>query len=258
MIHKQVDTVLENWKEQSIKDGYSKFCWDGLMYKGEIKTGKSTDGNIFYYRSSGNEEEMWINAPIKVLFLNKDVPFNPDQDIREWIFRQHPTDITTFHYKNVALWLYGLLNIDNNGYAPRFEEVNDTLLYSSFLDKTPFAYVNCKKESGGNTIENHILEEYIDKYKVFLIKQILILEPDIIVCGGGGSIIKNFVIKNVYNKAIAINNWMFYDEVANKLIVDSYHPSYYGKTQEYVYSTMMDNYEEYLRIYPKNVMTYRN
>src|ERR1035437_6112139 len=121
----KTDRLFAKWKKQSSQDGFNDFCEDGLMYKGEIKTTVASDGKTYWYRSSGNEEELWANAPKRVMFLNKDVPFNPNQDIREWIFRQHQTDITVLHYKNISLWLYGLLNINTSGIAPDFDTINN-------------------------------------------------------------------------------------------------------------------------------------
>jgi len=254
----KTDKLFTAWKEQSLNDGFNDFCEDGLMYKGEIKTTCGDDGTTYWYRESLDEEALWGNAPKRVMFLNKDVNNNPNQDIREWIFRQNATDITALIYKNMAFWLYGLLHIDSYGIAPDFNDIDDSKIFTPFIDKTPFAYVNCKKESGGSTITNYTLSEHIDKYKYFLRDQILILDPDIIICGGGSGIIRNFVENNVYTDLQKINGWMYYDEKRNKLLIDSFHPSYHFLTSKELYTRMMDHYHKFLTVYPNFMKSCRS
>jgi len=112
----------------------------------------------------------------------------------------------------MAFWLYGLLNINLNGIATDFKDIDDTKIFTPFMDKTPIAYVNCKKESGGSIITNYKLPEHIDRYKDFLRDQILLLEPDIIICGGGSGLIRNFIEQNVFTGLQKVNAWMYYDE----------------------------------------------
>lgn len=119
------------------------------------------------------------------------------------------------------------------------------------MDKTPIAYVSCKKESGGGSISQEVLWDYIYKYKNFIIRQIEILNPDIIVCGDGTDFLKDFVIENIYPNAKKINWWMYYDEINNKLIIASYHPFCFSLGYEKLYNEMMTNYESFLSVHPK-------
>jgi len=247
----ELDALFSEWKDKSLQDGLKSFCADGLMNKGLIKVVYSKNEK-YWIRQRGNENELWNNAPKRIMFLNKDLPNESEdgQDIREWIFRQHETDITHHHYKNISLWLYGLLNVDSNNTPPKFNIVNDKLLYSKFMDDTPIAYVNCKKESGKTSISNKKLIEHINLYQTFIIKEINILNPDIIVCGGGSGVIKDFLIKNVYKESLKINNWFYYNLEQDKLIIDSFHPSYFGLSQEEIYNRMMENYCDFLNKFP--------
>lgn len=249
----QLDSLFGEWRQKAENDGFYRFCEDGLMYKGEFDSKVGEDGKTYWWRCSGNEDLMWEEYPKRIMFLTKDVPNEDNADLREWIFRQNPTNIKVLIYKNISLWLYGLLHINENGEAPAYDEINDTSLFSPFIDKTPIAYVNVKKESGKSTIDNKTLQNHMNNYKDFIVKEIEILEPDIIVCGGGSSAIKNFVNKNLYPNLKQINSWMYYEEEKNILVIDSYHPSYFrikggGKT---IYTKMMEAYEEFLAKHPK-------
>lgn len=252
------DNLLKEWKDQCLKDGFEKFCDDGLMFKGEIKTTHSNNGSLCYYRNPGDEGRLWGCAPKRVMFLNKDVPNEENEDLRARIFRQNPTIISSLIYKNISLWLYGLLNVNKDAIPPDFDAINDTLLLTPFIDKTPIAYVNCKKESGYSSISNEVLNDHIERYDNYLTEQILILDPDIIVCGGGSSSIKNFIARKVYPNIIEVNTWMFYDKGNNKLVIDSFHPSYFGFTQKEFYLRMMEKYREFLIQFPEFLNSCRN
>jgi len=248
--NKKLDVLFENWEKKSIENGYDRFCRDGLMCKGEIYDEK------WDLRSQGNENELWYNAPKRVLFLCKDPNIGADypvEDFRERNCHKKGENIKVLFYKNMAYWLYGLLNVDNNGIAPKFETLTDEII-TDFFDKTPFAYVNCKKEAGVEKVSNTDLQNHIDLYKDFIKQEIEILNPDIIVCGGGSSIIKNFV-KEIYTDIEKINdsnNWIYYSKKNNKVVIDSYHPSYWqieggSKT---IYEDMMSKYKEFIDKYP--------
>ena len=125
------------------------------------------------------------------------------------------------------------------------------------MDHTPFAYDNCKKEAGGTSINLNTLLHHMELFKEYLTEQVHILNPDIIVCGGGSSTIKDFVVNNLYTGAKAINTWMYYDEQNRKLIVDSYHPSHRISGEE-MYTKMMAKYKEFLDLHPSFLNTFRN
>ena len=246
---KQLDELFEKWEEKSKENEHNHFCQDGLMHKGSIYDEESN------LRRPGNENELWDNAKKRVLFLCKDLNNDKDAaDIREWNCHKTGENIKALFYKNMAYWLYGLLNVNENGFAPEFETLTDEII-TDFFDKTSFAYVNCKKEAGVEKISDTDLQCHIDLYKDFIKQEIEILNPDIIVCGGGSSIIKNFVGEEIYTdieKIDGSNNWIYYSKKNNKVVIDSYHPSYWqieggSKT---IYENMMSKYKEFIDKYP--------
>jgi hypothetical protein len=240
--------LFERWEKKSEKDGYSNFCGDGLIFRGgnwEIEK----DGKWYYGKSEGNEEILWEEAPKRILFLLKDTNNNPnDDDARE--FRPGADGKIILHYKNLAFWLFGLLAFDETKDAPAFDTLNFWEDVFPVFDTKPYAIVNCKKESGSSSIDNQTLLNHINNYAQFIKEQISILDPDIIVCGGGSSLIIDFVEKNIYPDLVAVNNWICYDEKNAKVIIDSYHPSYFGISMAEIYSQMMNAYKEFLEKYP--------
>lgn len=243
--NKKLDILFEKWKIESGKNGHTGFCADGLMFRG----GKGKDDN-YVWREPGDENNLWLNAPKRILFLLKDTNGNPNDDNRE--FYPGGNGKIDLANRNIAYWFYGLLNFNEEKDAPDFDSLdfkND--VYPTF-DSMPYAFVNCKKESGGSTISDGVLREHIELYTKYIKEEIEILDPDIIVCGGGSSIIKNFVIKKIYTDVDPINNWIYYDKKNNKVIIDSYHPSYFqieGGSNT-IYTKMMESYKAFLAKYP--------
>jgi hypothetical protein len=239
-IQEQTDELFQRWKQQFSADGINGFCEDGLVYRGENwEDGKGKD--------LGNEEELWLNTPKRVVFLLKDTNDNADCDLRE--FNPNGKKV---HYKNLAYWLVGFLSFDETNDAPEFDTIDFGNDVFPLFDKEPYAIVNCKKESGGSTSSTDVLQEHLNRYGNFVKEQIDILDPDIVVCGGGSSVIKNFVESVVYPDLEKINNWVYYDKAKDKVVIDSYHPSYWqieggSKT---IYAAMMNAYKEFLCKYP--------
>ena len=246
----KINELFIRWEEQLNKDGFFGFCRDGLMFRGENWKEQGDDGKLYDGKYSGNEETMWANVPKRILFLLKDSNKNPGYDNRE--FYPGVKGSLNTHYRNLAYWLFGLLAFDETKDAPAFESLNLWDEVYSVFDTKPFAIVNCKKESGGSYVSNENLQEHINRYADFIKEEIAILNPDIIVCGGGSSLIKKFVADNVYRNLEKINNWIYFDKFNNKVVIDSYHPSYWQISggSKTIYTKMMNAYKEFLEKHP--------
>jgi hypothetical protein len=233
--NEQLDNLFEDWKATSEKNGHTGFCADGLVYRGEANP---YDGGVC--RGEGNEDKLWAEARPRILFLLKDTHDNPGGDIREfypgWDRKIIP------HYENIAYWYYGLVK---GADTPSFFHIDFWEEAFPVFNNGGVAIVNCKKQSGGTSISGNVLHEHIKSYAGFIKREIEILDPDIIVCGGGSSLIKNFVKENIHPDLEQINNWIHYDRKKNKVVIDSYHPSHRYSPEE-VYSDMMSAYKEFL------------
>jgi len=244
--NEKLNELFDEWQKEC---GITHFFQDGLMYRGEIKEDKT-----WRYPDKEKESKMWHDAPKRVMFLLKDVNAGDDgpevdDDIRGRIFRDSSVRI----YRNMSYWLYGLLKTIENGQIPdyTFSDAEAT----QFFDDTPVAYVNCKKEAGKSSVSANTLHNHLEVNQKFIIREIEFLDPDIIICCGGSSSIKNFVEKEVYTDLEKIddsNNWIFYSKSKNKVVIDSYHPSYWqikggSKT---IYERMMAKFKEFLDKYP--------
>jgi len=249
MAHKdynsELDKLFEEWESASILLDYNGFCRDGLMYKGEIWSSFYDDTDNFE-RKMGNENELWSKSEKRIVFLLKDTNGNPKQDYRAWLAHQNELEITHKFFKSIALWLFGIINIDQNGNYPKFEDAFNGINLTKTFDKETFAIVNCKKESGKGSIRNSTLYDYVDKFGSYLKKQIEILNPNIIICGGSGVIIK--IVKNTIYPELEFekrNNWIHYNFEKKIILIDSYHPSA-RISYERSYNGMMEAFKDFI------------
>jgi len=231
-IHEKEDQLFTDWTEHYDNFGEKDIiCFDGLCHNGEIfNNGKNS--------RKGNEEQLWLSAKRKILFLTKDTNDNPDQDYREWPWRE----IDHQHFKMIFAWLYGLSNITG------FEFPDRENAYTNYDINNPLCIINIKKASGGSSVSNNQLWEYAERDHPLLKRQILeILNPNIVVCCGGSGSILNIAMDLIFtnNTFEKKNNWCFYDSENNILLIDSYHPRARISNEE-KYDGMMEAVQEFI------------
>lgn len=262
--------ILDRWKAKFPLEKQGKFADDGIMNKGETELGH--DGRV--WRKSGNENELWNKAPLRVLFLTKDENLYDDDipvwDVRTETFHQKGIDCklnvvsnSTF-YRNEANILYGILNtrVDNMIGFHEFSR-EDALKFS---DKVVFARINCKKEGGGGTITDGELQNAIEEYFDDLKDQILAIDADIIICCGHqheNNVILNALYK-IYSEDFQYINLgkgkgtgVHYNEAKNKLAIDAYHLAYLNGGEELRYYEIVGAYYEFVKHHPYFIESHR-
>ena len=247
---KENQRILQRWREKFIAefgaDNEWRFALDGIMNKGEFEPIFHDEERTKFWRwarnSSGQENQMWMKAPLRVLFLTKDENLYEDSipawDVRTETFHKEKNDIpisdyqisnSTF-YRNEANILYGILNtrIDEMVCFPEFS-YQDALKFS---DDVIFARINCKKEGGKDTIDNSTLYETINRDHYLLKDQILNFDADIFLCcgsqGDGNPALD--LLYEIYKDEFVYCNYdtnkgtaVHYNEKRNKLAIDIYH-----------------------------------
>jgi len=248
--NEELDALFTDWETISEENGLLGFCKDGLIFKGQFFSTINANGIKHWSRHPGNEDEQWDTASKRILFLLKDPNKNPEADMRQWVSRQNSKIIRNRFFKTIALLLFGLDSIQKNGDFVCFKDANIPEKVSLAYDTIPFAIVNCKKESGGGKISNNVLLNYVSKYGNYLKNQIEILNPNIIICGGGGGAILKIVMETIYPdfKFQNINDWVYYNKDNNITLIDSWHPSNFTISYEEFYTDMMEAFQEHLKI----------
>jgi len=283
------ERILNEWREKFVEDkkddkeykGYkieSFFAKDGIMFKGDFEgEWKPYDNGQTRFRWKRNpnfsENELWANAPLRILYLTKDQNINGDDlygawDVRSETFRYpdisyKPEDMclhsqSTF-FRNLVYSLFGIMNTKPESPMKYDRVSNEKAL--KFADKQIFARINCKKEVGEDKCPNDILKKAIDNDKVYLEQQIKNIDADIFICcgysesiGQTGSHIINFLNEIGYNfvqdSKEETGEWIFFDEKRNKVAINSYHLSYSGFNYNGLitaYSIFLKNHKDFTK-----------
>lgn len=233
-IQERENKLFECWEKEFEKNGDTGFCYDGLIFNGELY-------NELYNRKSGNQEELWNNAKRKVLFFMKDSNNNEGEDYRNWGLYQK-TSSTFFRF--IYSWLNGLSTISAESLIPPMvNELNTGL---------PLCIVNAKKKSGGSSVSYKDVYAHVEKYTCFLWQQFEIYSPNIIVCGGSWKMVD--IVKELFKKHGDIrfvkmdnSNWIWYSVENRILLIDSYHPGAFVTNVE-KYDTLLEHFQEFLKI----------
>ena len=277
------ERILNDWRKKYVEENQSLyptcpnlgeyFAPDGIMFKGDFRCDywEEENGNKRFRRwmrkPSGEENPLWANAPLRLLFLTKDQ--NTGEDNPAWDVRSETFRYLSEKYKPEELWidsspglffkklvhtLYGILKttagqpMDNNGFTDK-----DAL---SFADDQIFARINCKKEVGGGDCKPAVLKKALDCdwNKKFLKQQILNLDADIFVCCGLMSFMPNLLNDIGYHfEPQDDDKWIYYDTEENRLAINSYHPSYSG----FDYNDLIIAYSKFLKNHPDFTKSHR-
>lgn len=250
--------LFNDWREEIGEE----FCINGgLQFRGDYFLTEASDGVCYWDRKEGNEEMLWNESSKRVLILTKDLNEPGDTwDIRiESCGRKavlaDKKNAPQIQYLNVGFyrklkrWVYGIFKSTNEFDIPTFDYVyRNSEELAKFYEQVPLVRINCKMKSGVSTISNRELSSYINRDKDFLIEQIKIYQPNVIVCCGnqnGVNIILNQVVKDIYPDLCKVENtgeWVYYSKISDVLVIDSYHPSSTINGDKWQYEEFLKNF----------------
>ena len=257
--------LFEEWQNRILeKEPEADFAPDGMLYRGEIEF---NDNGIGYKpRPVGRAAEQWDNASKRLLILTKDLNDNEGGwDVRYDTGRVYDagkfevrTSLLRF-YSNMTLWAYALLDAADGNPIVDFDMTPSWDDLREFYETAPIVRVNCKKTVGREKCPIGILRSHLETYGDLLLKQIEMYDADIILCCGGSNLIVDFV-RNAYLQdleAVKDTDWTYYSKSANKLVINSYHPSYPGCSPERMYESMMRDVEKFIDQFPEFTKPHR-
>ncbi|TGL04058.1 hypothetical protein EHQ43_11680 [Leptospira bouyouniensis] len=172
----------------------------------EFKNSFVSDGII-------NEEE-YLKAKVKILVLTKESnnPEQSEEDYRDW----WKYGIKFGFSRRIAEWSYGILNN-----FPPVQSISEENLIDSIRK---IAFMNVKKIAGGSTANDAELEHYLNRDKEFILEQIAIIEPDVIITGIAKDEYLNLLYPNLKLKSSGYD--ILIGKEKNMKFVSFYHPSY--------------------------------
>ena len=188
---------MQACKEIDGIDPQEDFAFDGLLFRGEFKLVGGC-----WERQSGNESELWENAPCRLLILTKDTTRNGGlEDIRiETARKNHIGErvktVGVSFYRNLTLWAYALQNALTGGEITSYDDAPTWDQLREHYESAAIARVNCKKQIGASSIPNSELKAHIERYSDFLKEQVAMYDADVILCCGSqgdSNVIKDFI-----------------------------------------------------------------
>ena len=252
------ERILNEWRESNEKRGEKNFADDGIMYRGETK---EYDYGTERFSDKEQENKMWNEAPLRILFLTKDQNAG---GYDAWDVRGETGKLSYAFFRNLMYQLYGLVNT-KPGYKADYNFTNEQAieLYNTF----PIARINAKKEAGSSSIYNQTLRNYIERDKKFLKDQIVNLDADIIVCCGysenieeSGNLLLNFLRNECHYNLIKQDDdgWIYYDDNEKKpmIAINNWHFSAIKSSEEW-YNLLIDAYHRFLEKHPNFIKTHR-
>ncbi|MBI1625918.1 uracil-DNA glycosylase family protein [Comamonas suwonensis] len=138
----------------------------------------------------------------------------------------------TFH--TVGRWAYGLSHTDSISMCP-YELAQKHRKSALAL----CAHMNLKKTGGKSKSKPKEIEAATERYKEFLIEQIKIINPDVIVCGGTFGLVKKYLFPSMEKESTRIH------KAAGKVFINAHHPSSYRKKTKVMYADVVENYYHY-------------
>lgn len=185
----QLNALFEEW-QLAMKDELGGFVADGII-----------------------DEQLFEQANRKILFITKE-PNNPTQkagDFREWW--QQPLE-GGFSMR-IAEWAHGLLYD-----FPVFDSISDEQRHKAIGS---IAFMNLKKVGGGGSAEGSTISEHTKKYHNYLLREIDIIQPDIIITGISGMPLREALFGKLSWKASGYGIQIAKFNGAR--VIDFYHPS---------------------------------
>lgn len=247
--HEQEEKLFRRWSTRARKlHDADMITKDGLLYRGELRF----DGYNQVHRS-GDEEQLWEDAGMRLLVLTKELDDEDCWDVRSETGRvptPHMTNRTAQRFfPNLELWVYGLLTIPERKVIP-FGRADNATRLQGFYENAPIARVNCKKQPDGKAASNAVLQRYMREYADLLSEQIRLYAADIILCCGGQGIMVGFLQEHLYTDLEQVNTHCWYSKENNVLVVKQYHPNYNVYSRKEMYSSLMRDYQAFLKATP--------
>jgi hypothetical protein len=178
----------------------------------------------------------WSQAGVRILFILRETN-GYRGNMAALIHRActtHPSsglwDRPTFH--NVGRWAHGLLHAAD-ATAPSFDAAHGNRK-TALLD---CAFINLKKTTGGAR-STEAVQQAAGRDAFFLREQIDLIDPQVVVCGGTYTAIKEHLYPAIRRVAPRVH------EAGGRLFINAHHPSYLKKTPE-MYDDVVGSYLRY-------------
>lgn len=207
---------------------------------------KAALGGAYFISDGVFDESEWLNQDCRILFVLKEANWaQANVDLCQWLLSEQSSTYWKT-WNNIARWIQALLE---GGEYPRYVSKADK---SYWLRKA--AFLNLKKEGGDAVADDDAIHAHSERDKAFLLEQIKLYHPDIIICCGRGwgknaDILHDIVLPreqvSEWKEPVLQYHYFLYcpDGRSQVPVVSFYHPQMRGSHQ-----LLQKRYEEMLAI----------
>lgn len=209
-----LETLKREWKVAQKKEAYQSVVGKFGLTKNRDRESFSDDGYL------GLKEEFCKGS--KVLFVLREANCGEKKEESYFWFRD---DIVNGKPDNSnGILARRILKIYAHIWG---KENNATSNKINIQDLRAAAYMNLNKRGGKNVVDHRYLKYYVWMYQEFIRKEIELINPEIIICGGTYELLKSIV-----------------DQETEAKMIDLKHPSYHFMSDEDYLHEFISKYNE--------------
>ena len=174
------------------------------------------------------DEENYKKASVKVLYILKEANGGKNKkwqdkgskngDLRNYLKNKADRWQT---WNNVVRWQYGIENLNNDKSWKQVFRVTHSFR-KEHLRHT--AVINLKKLAGNQNSNMKQILKHAKKNIALIRQQIALYEPDVVICGGTGDIVKRIGLFEGLDKWEKSERYVSYNIVKSRIIVNYKHP----------------------------------
>ncbi len=186
---------------------------DGIFAEWQLRT----EHQVSLVKDGIIDPMRWARAKPKVLFILKESYNDDESNLEGWDLRnEHEIKEGGFNvtFREAAHWAYCVLNNQNSTTGIK----GTNKIYDALCST---AIINVKKVLGTKTSDPEDLAFYAERYGDLLIKQVNLINPDIVICGSTWDLIKPLIPHDHIGDLLYREK----DNNSGRLFINFWHPA---------------------------------
>lgn len=243
---------LENELQELTKEWIESKCWKNEKFIFENDK-KETIGNVFVEDGVVDYTE-YDKQKLKILFILKEAHTSSEEKKKEKssLIVDIKNGVVRNFWNRLAEWSVGLLNQDES------KIINFDLITQEQknMEIRKTAIINLKKSDGDTKTDMERYVEYFytqdnlvnEEYVYYLMKQIELINPDVIICGGTFNIFNKLFKERIEKIKDVRRGYYFWKRLNDKkaIVIDYYHPSWQNSA-DLLYYGLCSTYQQILK-----------
>ena len=181
--------------------------------------------NILNWVKDGiiNEDD-FFESKVKVLYVLKEANGGKNKEWKNGDLRNYLSNYATRWqtWNNLVRWQFGIENINNDNSWQTIDKINVNFR-KEYLRHV--AIINLKKQAGSKSSNMREIFEHAKRDVKLIKSQIELYDPEIVICGGTGDIVKEIGLFEGLDKWEKSARGVSFNIAKNRIIVSYKHPA---------------------------------